>query len=120
MQKFALETKDVAEGKTSVVEVSGTEIGIALHQGKYYAYRNICPHQGGPVCEGMQMPRVTGEFTDSGAFERHNFDTTEMHLVCPWHGWEFDIATGEAVGDRSIRLESYAVSERDGKLYVDI
>lgn len=120
MQVFASEADEIQEGTTRIVELSGKEIGLVRHDGQYYAYRNICPHQGGPVCEGIRMPRVTAELTESKGFCRHDFDHSEIHLVCPWHGWEFDIETGEAIGDRSIRLKSYPVTLRDGKLYVDI
>ena len=37
-----------AEGGVRIVRSGPTEIGVIRHGGKYYAYRNLCPHQGGP------------------------------------------------------------------------
>jgi nitrite reductase/ring-hydroxylating ferredoxin subunit len=42
----------------------------------------------------------------------------DMHFVCPWHGYEYDLKTGECVGNRKLRLRNYAVVERDGAVYV--
>jgi nitrite reductase/ring-hydroxylating ferredoxin subunit len=46
------------------------------------------------------------------------FNHDEMHIVCPWHGWEFDIANGEAVADRKWKLRSYDVEVRGEDVYV--
>jgi nitrite reductase/ring-hydroxylating ferredoxin subunit len=42
----------------------------------------------------------------------------EVHFVCPWHGYEYDIKTGECAGNRSLRLKSYQVVRRGADLYV--
>jgi nitrite reductase/ring-hydroxylating ferredoxin subunit len=42
------------------------------------------------------------------------------HLICPWHGWAFDCATGEFAGDPGVRLERYRVEIRDGEIWVDL
>ena len=39
-------------------------------------------------------------------------------LACPWHGWEFDLLTGEALVDRRKRLRLYPVTVRDDTVYV--
>ena len=49
---------EIAEGGVRVIQAGEVEIGVIRHGGKYYAYRNHCPHQGGPVCEGVRMPAV--------------------------------------------------------------
>ena len=43
---------EMAEGGVRIVRAGKFEIGVIRHEGKYYAYRNYCPHQGGPVGEG--------------------------------------------------------------------
>lgn len=111
---------ELADNDVKIVQVGDVEIGVFRKNNHYFAYRNICPHQGGPVCEGMIIPKVTAELYEDRKFRRHNFDTDEMHFVCPWHGWEFKLETGEAAGDPSIRLRRYTISERDGAIYVDI
>ena len=42
----------------------------------------------------------------------------EMHFVCPWHGYEYDIKSGECVGDRRLKLKKFAVVQRGDDLYV--
>ncbi len=46
------------------------------------------------------------------------FNHDEIHIVCPWHGWEYDIATGEMVADRNFRLRKYEVDIRGDEVYV--
>ena len=117
-EAYLFDRSEIAEGGVRIAEVAGTEIGVFLKDGRYYAYRNLCPHQGGPVCEGVRIPRVTIELDDERRFRRHDFDPAEMHFVCPWHGWEFKLETGEAAGDPAIRLKRYEIVERDGGVYV--
>ena len=45
------------------------------------------------------------------------FSEHEIHIVCPWHGYEYDLATGECVGDRRLRLTKYPVVVRGDDLY---
>lgn len=111
---------ELADNEVKIVEVGSVEIGVFREGDCYYAYRNLCPHQGGPVCEGIRIPKVEIELDDEKKFRRHAFNTDEMHFVCPWHGWEFKLETGEAAADPRIRLKRYSVSERDGNIYVDV
>lgn len=117
---LAFEKDQLREGDVRIVTHGSVEIGVFRENGRYYAYRNVCPHQGGPVCEGMRIPKVETELHPNKAFKRNNFNLDEMHFVCPWHGWEYKLETGECVGDPTIRLQRFEVSERDGKIYVDV
>lgn len=120
MEIRALSARDLPENTVKVVELKGIEIGIINDRGTLRAFRNLCPHQGGPVCEGVRMPKVCMELSQTGTFRRHSFDEQRIHLVCPWHGWEFDIETGEAAGDPAYRLRQFPVTERDGEVYVTL
>src|ERR1700680_3912112 len=40
---------DIGEGGTRVLKLGWVEIGVIFHKGRYYAYQNMCPHQGGPA-----------------------------------------------------------------------
>ena len=35
-----------------------------------------------------------------------------MHFVCPWHGYEYDMKTGECVSDRRLKLKKYEVVQK--------
>ena len=41
-------------------------------------------------------------------------------LRCPWHGWEFDIATGCSLFDPDTKLMSYPVHVENGRILVEI
>ena len=88
--------------------------------GKLYAYLNKCAHQGGPVCQGKIIPRVT-EVIDAGG-ESHGFafDEANLHIVCPWHGFEYDIKTGVHPGRPSARLIRVPVEEAADGIYVTV
>jgi len=117
---FVCKSAELPEAGVRLANVNGVEIGFYRHEKRVFAYRNICPHQGGPVCEGIRIPKVNIELLPDGAFGRHVFDHNEMHIVCPWHGYEFKLETGESAGDPKVRLKRYPVTEKDGSIYVDI
>jgi nitrite reductase/ring-hydroxylating ferredoxin subunit len=111
---------ELAEGAVRIVGLGGLEVAVIRHGGKYYAYRNLCPHQGGPACEGVRMPRVFDVIDADGFFKGQSFDSEDIHIVCPWHGYEFHLATGENVCNKQLRLKKYDVVERGGDVYVAI
>ncbi|MFI9386990.1 Rieske (2Fe-2S) protein [Kutzneria sp. NPDC052558] len=109
---------DFEDGERRLVDHADRTIGVFRVGEQFRAYANLCLHQGGPVCEGRYFPRLRAIFTDDGrtAGERH--DRSEPHLVCPWHGWEYDLRTGEFCGDRRLRLASYPIQIEEGQVYV--
>src|SRR5262249_15131319 len=83
--------EEVAPGKPLVRQVKGRQIGIFNLNGEYFALLNRCPHQSAELCRGrithlVQADRA-GEFRVSRRGEL---------IKCPWHGWEFDIRTGQS------------------------
>ncbi len=109
---------DIAEGRRIIVDAGGIEVGIYRHHGKLYGYQNRCPHQGGPACEGLFMPRIRDVIDKDRCYRGQDFDRENMQIVCPWHGWEFDVKTGQMVGDRIFKLIVVEVSEKQDKIYV--
>ena len=112
--------EDVPEGQTRIVRTNDIEIGVIRHAGAWYAYRNLCPHQGGPACEGVRMFAVTETIVEGGVSLGHRFDETDLHIVCPWHGYEFPVTDGVHVRDSRVRLQKFPVVERDGGVYVEL
>jgi nitrite reductase/ring-hydroxylating ferredoxin subunit len=115
---FVCKVEEISDGDVRIVGEVGREIGVIMHRGAYYAYRNTCPHQGGPVCEGLRLPQVQDVVDDRGLFVGQRFDETDMHIVCPWHGYEFHLDTGVHVGDGRLKLRKFDVITRDGDVYV--
>ncbi|MFC7157212.1 Rieske (2Fe-2S) protein [Halomarina halobia] len=114
------EEGELADGEHLVVQLEGREIGVFFTDGVYRAYLNWCPHQGGPVCEG----RVTG--TQTSCFDRETLDVAVKWdregeiLNCPWHGWEFDVNSGECLSRPKVKLPEYPVRVEDGTIIVDL
>ena len=111
---------EVAEGQVRIVREGRLEIGVIRHGNAWYAYRNLCPHQGGPACEGVRMFGVVETIVEGGVSLGHTFDESDMHIVCPWHGYEFHLADGAHVRDNRIRLQKFPIFERDGGVYVTL
>lgn len=112
--------EEVPEGGVRVVEVGNLEIGVIRHDDAFYAYRNLCPHQGGPACEGVRMAGVFDELDAEGRYLGQRFDQDDMHIVCPWHGYEFHLKDGVNVCDARLRLRKFEVTERDGNVYLEV
>ncbi len=67
--------------------------------GKFYALDGVCPHQGGPLGKG---------FLDG------------CIVTCPWHGFQFDVTTGQHQTSRSLVHPGFAVKVEDGSVWVEI
>ena len=110
----------VPEGGRLVVDVGETTIGIFRTGGSLYAYLNTCAHQGGPVCQGKIIPRVDEVIDERGESHGFKFDEEDLHIVCPWHGFEYSIKTGVHPGRPSARLVSVPVEEGSDGIYVTV
>ena len=111
---------DVADGQVRIVRADTVEIGVIRHDDKWYAYRNVCPHQGGPACEGVRMFGVQEIIGDGGVSLGQTFDKDDLHIVCPWHGYEFHLSNGRHVRDDRIGLQRFPVVERGEEIYVTL
>lgn len=97
---------EIPPGSRKIVEIAGRSIGVFNAGGQFYALRNRCPHQGGPLCEG----RLSGSVVSSKAGEYEYVRDGEI-LRCPWHGWEFDIKTGQSWFDPAgVHVRTYPVT----------
>lgn len=110
-------TEDVLEGGRVVVDVDGTEIGIFRLDGQLFAWENRCAHAGGPVCQGVLMNRVVERLDDEKRSLGDDF-SDELHIVCPWHGYEYNVRTGRHPSDPGARLRRVEVEEREGEILV--
>lgn len=117
---FVCKAGELKDGDVRIVMAGETDIGVYRHSGRYYAYRNHCAHQGGPACEGVMLPKVEDVLAPDRTHQGQRFNEAEMHIVCPWHGWEYRLETGECATDRRIRLQRFPVVERDGQIFVAV
>lgn len=114
---FVARKAEFGDGDRRIVRAGSSEIGVFHHRGAYYAYANQCVHSGGPACEGIMIPKVLDVINEDRTYQGQVF-SDEMHFVCPWHGYEYDLKTGECAGDRRLKLRKYDVVDRDGSIYV--
>jgi 3-phenylpropionate/trans-cinnamate dioxygenase ferredoxin subunit len=101
-------------GGRKIVEIGGRSVGVFNVNGEYFAVLNRCPHQGGSLCNGRQSGVVTSNRPGEYAYDRSG----EI-IRCPWHGWEFDLRTGQSWFDpRAVRVRRYDVSVEPGSVLV--
>lgn len=103
-----------AEGTKELLEVGGRSIGVYHSNGEFYAVQNLCPHALAPICvsdlTGTTLPSSPGEYV---------FGMDGLVLRCPWHAWEFDVRTGEALfGTDKRRLLTFPVRVENGQVIV--
>lgn len=110
---------EFSEGDHRVLRVDAFEFGIFRRGDHLYAYENRCPHDGGPVCQGKVIPRVEEELGADQTSLGLRFGSS-LNIVCPWHGWEFDIETGRHCGDRRFRLRPVTVAVRGDDVFVTV
>lgn len=115
---FAGSVADFKELDRKIIVHDGVEIGIFLLQGEFRAYRNLCSHRGGPVCQGRVIHKVEEDLAGDMTSKGLKFSEKEVHVVCPWHGFEYDLGTGVNAGQPRLRLKRYEVRLHDGGIHV--
>ena len=106
---------EVEPGKCKIVTARGREIGLFNVGGEYFALSNRCPHKGAELCRGM----IVGLAQSNAPGEYHLARPGEF-IRCPWHGWEYDIRTGQSWCDpKRLRTRKYEVSVEQGAKLVE-
>jgi nitrite reductase/ring-hydroxylating ferredoxin subunit len=105
------QVSELPPGSRKIVEIAGRSIGVFNVRGEFFALRN---HRSGPLCLGRVRPLVVAE-----QFQLMHEREGEI-LKCPWHQWEFDIKTGQALYDPQLRVKCYRVTQEGDEvvLYV--
>lgn len=67
--------------------------------GTLYALDGVCPHQGGPLGKGALCGSI---------------------VTCPWHGWQFDVCTGQHQLSRSLVQPSLPVRVEGDSIFIDV
>ena len=101
---------EIASGGSKLVTVKGRDVALFNVDGKYFAFFNRCPHAGASLCGGKVVRRV--EVTEPGTYRL----APELAMLrCPWHGWQFDIRTGQAWCDpETIKVRNYPAAVEPG------
>jgi len=93
------EVSDLAAGECGEYVAGERIVALFNVEGTFYALDGICPHQGGPLGKGA----LTG-----------------CIVTCPWHGFQFDVTTGQHQTSSSLRQPIFPVKVEAGAVWVDI
>ena len=108
---------DLQDGDRLLADVGGRQVVVFRQNGEFYALANSCPHRGADLSKGRFQAQLTCD--KMGEIEFH---TNDKYVACPWHGWEFDITTGQSYFDpKGTRVRPYPVTVEDGgKIKVEL
>lgn len=95
----ATATADCAPGEACELVVADRIVALFNVDGEYFALDGICPHQGGPLGKGPLRGCV---------------------VTCPWHGWQFDVRSGQHQASPSLRHPAYPVKVEGGDVWIDV
>jgi len=113
--RVALAAELAGDGDRVVVDVEGQEIGVFRVNGELHALPNFCPHQAAPLCEG----ELTGRMVVGDDGWEWRYEQEGEIVTCPWHGWKFDVTTGDNIKDDRYAVPTYDVREEGGAVYVE-
>lgn len=88
---------DIPAGKGKLVFAGEKAIALFNVNGNFFAVENACPHAGGPLADG-----ILDSYT----------------IICPLHGWEFDIRTGESSYGANVQTFPVKADEKTGEIKV--
>jgi nitrite reductase/ring-hydroxylating ferredoxin subunit len=86
-------------GQGKLVQMDGQDVALFNVHGTYYAMGAVCPHEAGPIHEG----EVDG-------------DT----IICPWHGYDFNVKSGECSVDPDLRVMTFEVKTEGNDLFIEV
>lgn len=97
-----------------MIRLKGRSIGIFNLDGEYFALLDRCPHQGAALCRGRLTHLVESERAGVVRVSRRG-----EFIKCPWHGWEFDIRTGQSWCDPdSMYVRQFGIRVEPGETLV--
>jgi nitrite reductase/ring-hydroxylating ferredoxin subunit len=108
---------DFGIGEPARVTVSGRALVVVLTQAGVLAARDVCPHQAARLSDG----EVTGTTLRCRPGDEVVYGREGEILACPWHGWEYDLATGKALVDPDrVRIATYPARVSGDRVLVAI
>lgn len=91
-------------GARRLVDTPRGVIGIFNVNGRHRAVKNVCPHARAELCRGTLSGTTDIDANGAVVWVRDG----EI-LRCAWHGWEFDLDTGESLTTPRVRVATYPV-----------
>lgn len=91
--------QDLPDGEGYLWKSGALELAVFRRGDEVSAIENACPHAGASLCSGYADGTI---------------------VVCPWHGWEFEIATGKGLSVEGVDCEAFRVVVEDGVAKVEL
>jgi nitrite reductase/ring-hydroxylating ferredoxin subunit len=102
---------DFADGSRIIVDVGGHSVGIFRCGERFYALLNRCPHMGAELCKGDVVGLVESKRPGDV-----RLNSEKLYVACPWHGWEYDLETGQSwIDPARSRVRAYSVAMETGE-----
>jgi len=95
----SIKESEIKEGQMKAVRVKGRPILLVRQGEQLFGVSNICPHMGCSLEHGILRDYL---------------------VMCPCHGWKFDIRNGQYQEIKEIALTSYRCKIQDGKVHIEI
>ncbi len=106
---------DFQSGRAYPMSVGGRQLAVVRNNDAFYAFRDICPHQGAHLSSGL----VSGSPKPCLPGDEIVLDKTGQIIVCPWHGWEFDLNNGDPLAESCRgQLKTYAVEVKSDRVII--
>jgi 3-phenylpropionate/trans-cinnamate dioxygenase ferredoxin subunit len=105
---------DLAPSIPTIVRAGERELVLVRDGTAVYALRNSCPHMDASFHGAAVIPRV------SGTPQEPSFDDRQPVIACPWHQYEFSLATGRCLTSERLSVRTYPVTVCGGKVLVDL
>jgi len=106
-------TAEFSIGSIRRVELNGRAYAIARNDQGFFAVRDTCPHQGARLSSGT----LTGNTVSCKVGDVVYRQNKEV-IQCPWHGWDFDLKSGNSVFDEAQRVATADVKVKAGRILV--
>ena len=90
-------TEDCPVGEAKEFVAEDRMVALFNVDGEFFALDGVCPHQGGPLGQGSLSGCV---------------------VTCPWHGWQFDVASGQHQTSASLVHPRFEVKIEDDEIFV--
>ena len=97
--KLTTEAELPPAGEAREFSLGDKVVCVANVNGAISAMDNVCLHRGGPLGQGV---------------------IEKGKLICPWHGWAWDPATGQAVHNPAAKLNVYPIKVENGDVLIEI
>jgi nitrite reductase/ring-hydroxylating ferredoxin subunit len=88
---------DIPQGRMRAYVIGEKKVVVYHTARGFFSTENTCPHRGGPLAEG---------------------DLIGGEIICPWHLWGFDVATGICTGNAEVTLATHEVRIEGDRILV--